>query len=443
MQQSMRPHHGASRPFPARGPLVAFVLAIAFFAVAGLSFGQLVPSGGEFRVNTTTAGNQGFPAVAMAADGDFVIAWESGGDHDTSGFGVFARLFDADTAPESGELAVNTFVTDNQWEPAVAFGPTGDFVVVWESEGQDGSLFGVYAQRFDAAGMPLGDEIPVNTTTAADQEFAEVAVAADGRFLVVWESDGQDGSFGSIVARLFGADGAPLTGEIAVNTTTLDNQNDPVVVAVANGFRIAWESDAVDGSGEAVVMRSFDLDAMPTSGEVTVNLSTSGDQEDPDLAVLADGRFAVVWESDGQDGDGESVVARVFAADGTALTGELVLNQTILGDQQDPRLTALGADSFAAAWVGPAPGGILDVWLRRFDVDALELGDEIRVTAPAAAPNDVPDLAADGNGSLVTSWLSFTGDGDGAGVFARRYEVAFFADGFESGDLTAWSSSVP
>jgi hypothetical protein len=39
----------------------------------------------------------------------------------------------------------------------VALDPAGDFVVVWSSP-QDGSSFGVFGQRYDAAGSAQGTE---------------------------------------------------------------------------------------------------------------------------------------------------------------------------------------------------------------------------------------------------------------------------------------------
>ena len=38
--------------------------------------------------------------------------------------------------------------------PAVAAEADGDFVVVWQSDGQDGSIYGVFARRFSSAGAP-------------------------------------------------------------------------------------------------------------------------------------------------------------------------------------------------------------------------------------------------------------------------------------------------
>jgi len=45
---------------------------------------SVVPDGPEFLVNTYTTSGQSLPSVAMDADGDFVVAWTSGGqDGDT------------------------------------------------------------------------------------------------------------------------------------------------------------------------------------------------------------------------------------------------------------------------------------------------------------------------------------------------------------------------
>src|SRR2546430_13925526 len=72
-------------------------------------------------------------------------------------------------APLGPEFRVNTFNANAQGEPAVASDADGDFVMAWESYAQDGSSFGVYAQRYNAAGAAQGGEFRVNTTTAGSQ----------------------------------------------------------------------------------------------------------------------------------------------------------------------------------------------------------------------------------------------------------------------------------
>ena len=62
----------------------------------------------------------------------------------------------------------------------------GDFVVAWNSFGQDGASFGVFARRFSSAGVPLAGEFQVNTYTTSSQLTASVAADAGGDFVVAW-----------------------------------------------------------------------------------------------------------------------------------------------------------------------------------------------------------------------------------------------------------------
>ena len=87
----------------------------------------------------------------------------------------------------------------------------GDFVVAWASYGQDGDAWGVFAQRFDAAGTPLGLEFRVSTTTEAHQTAPSVAMDSDGDFVVVWKDD-----YASVAGRLYDDAAAPLGTECSL-----------------------------------------------------------------------------------------------------------------------------------------------------------------------------------------------------------------------------------
>src|SRR5262245_49037627 len=97
------------------------------------------------------------------------------------------------------EFRANTFTLADQGAPVVAQIGGGGFVVVWVSAGQDGSGFGVYGQRYAAAGAKIGPEFRVNTTTAGDQRQPALTALSGGGFLVVWASNhlgGTDDVFG-------------------------------------------------------------------------------------------------------------------------------------------------------------------------------------------------------------------------------------------------------
>lgn len=136
----------------------------------------VVPFGSEFQVNTYTTAYQHRPAVASDSSGNFVVGWTSSGQ-DGDGDGVFGQRFASGGAALGSEFQVNTYTTGSQFQPAVASDSAGNFVVVWQSYGQDGYGGGVFGQRFASGGAPLGSEFQANTHTASDQR--EPAVASD------------------------------------------------------------------------------------------------------------------------------------------------------------------------------------------------------------------------------------------------------------------------
>src|SRR5581483_4009595 len=118
------------------------------------------------RVNTFTANDQLHPATAMDAAGDSVIVWQSAGEDDPPSlvFGIYGQRYDAAGAPQGPAFLVNTTVAGAQTHPAVAMDPGGDFVVAWESTDVS-SQAGIFAQRFNAAGVKQGPQFLVNTHT--------------------------------------------------------------------------------------------------------------------------------------------------------------------------------------------------------------------------------------------------------------------------------------
>ncbi len=159
---------------------------------------QATAQGVETLANTATGGTQdatttGLPrAVATDANGNFVVVWaSSNATQDGSGYGIYGQRFNAAGAKVGTEFRVNNYTTGDQTQPSVAMDANGNFVVAWTSNGQDGSVFGVYAQRYDASATKIGGEFKVNSTTASDQFTPIVAMNATGNFVVMWTSSGR------------------------------------------------------------------------------------------------------------------------------------------------------------------------------------------------------------------------------------------------------------
>ena len=156
------------------------------------------PSGPAFLVGTGGFGFDAHPAVAMAAAGEFVVAWQRF-DFDNR-LDVFARSFEASGAPRSGEIPVNSNIVGFQVSPAVAVQDDGRFLVVWEDRHIEGWSEAPRGQYFEASGLRLGGELKI----APRGRHVDVSTNGAGLFVVVWEgSTSAPASF--IAARRFPA----------------------------------------------------------------------------------------------------------------------------------------------------------------------------------------------------------------------------------------------
>src|SRR5436305_7152134 len=200
--------------------------------------------------------------------GDFVTVWQSGGSAlaGTEDSDVFLKRWNADGTARGPELRVNPTVAGCQGSPAVASAPDGSFVVAWQSQGQDGDGWGIFAQRFAANGAPAGGEIAINQATAGDQQSPAVAYDPSGLFFtVVWESRGPGTTGWDVLARQFNAGtGAPLGGDVRLNATLAGDQRHPALALQPGGsLAVAWEGP--DGDGTGVVLRAFASSLAPSS----------------------------------------------------------------------------------------------------------------------------------------------------------------------------------
>jgi hypothetical protein len=134
------------------------------------------------------------PAIVMDANGYFVVAWDGDPDH-ASLDDIHARLFDPNGTALDEQFTVNTTLAGTQQYPQIAMNKMGEFVIVWEGEIESSTTErDIFAQRFDSLGQPIGDEFQINTYVEGDQKNLDVALSDNGVFVTVWQSNGQDGS---------------------------------------------------------------------------------------------------------------------------------------------------------------------------------------------------------------------------------------------------------
>jgi hypothetical protein len=397
--------------------------------------------GPEFQVNTYTTFVQTEPDVAALADGGFVVVWYSSNQVGT-GRDVFGQRYDAWGGRVGGEFRVNTYTTSQQYGAAVAADPQGNFVVVWHSN-QDGDNFGIFGQRFDAAGTPQGAEFRVNTYTTGGQGAPDVAARPTGDFVVVWRGAGPGDPHG-VFARRFDSGGAALGGEFRVNEWTTSAQSYPSVAADGGGaFVVAW--DSVLPGTTAVIARRYDAFGGAEGPEFQVNTEAANDSAEyrPAVSRNAAGEFVVVWRTVFYQNATfhRDISGQRFDAAGVPDGPEFRLNTFTTGDQGRAAMAMAPGGNFVATWTSPAQdGSSYGVFGRHLQRPGGPAGAEFQVTAYTTSVQNYSAIAMHPNGEFMVAWTSFGRDGDNSGVFGQRFAIDhIFSDGFESSDTSAWS----
>lgn len=425
-----------------------------------------VPSGDDFVVNSTIAGEQFVTtssSVVALAGGGFVIVWTDNSQTgaDTSEYAVRAQRYDASSTASGPEQIVNSTTSGRQSHPAIAALAGGGFVVAWIDFGEnagDTDDWAIRAQRFDASASAVGSEFLVNTTTAGRQAYPAIASLNDGSFVVVWEDQSAGDGYRNLVVRgqRYDAAGNPAGSEFLVSAVP-GGQSNPAIEALATGgFVVAWRDTSQevdepdenemeeDTDGEAVRARLFDESGFAMGAEFLVNSTFARSQDEPSIAAFPGGGFVIAWEDQsgmGGDSSGTAIRAQRFDASGAATGAEFLVNTTTLDAQWRPNVAAFPDGDFIILWSDRSnnPGTVEGIVIRaqRFGSDGSPAGEEFVVnsTADGSHSGVTADVLADGY--FVATW-AYRALPSTYEVFARLFEPApLFADRVAALDVLA------
>jgi hypothetical protein len=381
----------------------------------------------EQRVHQYITGTQERPRIALHSDGSYVLTWASM-NQDGDNFGIYARRYSPQGIALGPEFLVNVGHTaGSQYRPDIATAPDGRFLIVWESPTHDaaGAAMDVYGQWFDAEGERTGSFFRVNTTVASDQALPRVAIDAQGRAWVAWihRADTQE-----LRARRFDAEGLPVGQDILmatyefVNSAQLSLDLDP-----AGNLALSWENWSAAGSVD-IWLGFFDAEGQPLYPAQKVNQHLPDIQEAPEVQLDKDGNAVVSWVSHYQDeagfdsrshqAFGRGIYARRFAADSTPLGDEFLVNTVTRSEQEFSGLAVLPDGRFAISWLswGHDAGGEPEVYLQHFNAAGQAVGPETAVATNYMALQ--PTLAANEQ-HIVTAWVGVHPDGNGMDVYNK------------------------
>ncbi|MEQ9260482.1 MAG: CARDB domain-containing protein [Roseovarius sp.] len=380
--------------------------------------------GGEFRANRTRADDQRSPAVAANGSGEFLVAWQSL-NNDGSGWGIYAQRFDPDASRTGPEFRVNRVKAGQQTSPSVAALEDQGYVVAFEGDRSDRDKRGIRAQRYTRTGTRSGNPFTVNTYKIGQQRAAAVAALKDGGFVIAWQSKGQDGSGWGIFAQRYRANGARFGTEFRVNSTTANDQTSPAIAALmGGGFIITWQSRGQDGSKHGIYAQRYRANNSARGGEFRVNTTTADNQISPVIAALADGGFVVAWQSLGTDGSDYGVYAQRYRKTGATFGAEVRVNTRTGRRQHQPALIALADSGYIVTWAsGKQDGSGFGIFGQRFDSANDKQDVEFQVNTTTLSHQLEPAGAPLGTTTAAILWASQGQDGSGFGIFGQRIGV--------------------
>lgn len=389
-------------------PVGALGLALIAVAPRPIRLGSADYDRVDLRVNEFTKSAQAHATLDLVPEGSLWVAWDSRRQQEGT-YGVYARKVDASGALEGPEEAVNLFQDSMQENPAIVGTGSTSPLVAWVSTGQDGQGSGVFARssgdehqlnqetqgeqsevalaslgdgravavwttpgeapeqrrvvgRFlDDGGAPIGDEFAVSKPGAYADRIPAVAASRSGAFVVAWDRTDPDGTIEGIFVRRFGPEGTALGPELHVSDGPVDQIEPTVAMDAAGDFAVGWMR--LDPKTDYdPMMRRYDAAGVPLSRPEPVCAERDGWQSGIALAMNERGEIAAVWNDSFDDG-GSDIRGRLFAADGTPLTGDLAFTDRLDGRRRvaahtGVRRVALGDDGrLAIAWEGNSGQG--------------------------------------------------------------------------------------
>jgi hypothetical protein len=390
---------------------IALALAFAAGIVTPVLLASTSPGarvGNEFQVNTITNGLLTNPVVATDAQGDFVVAWL--GANNT---GIYARRYNASGVAQGGVFRVDPSGNLNsQAGPSVAMDAQGDFVVTWLSRNEtscSACVHGIYAQRYDASGVPQGNPIQINSSVVA--AFA-TAMDAKGDFVVTLDVGGP------VYAQRYDASGIAQGAEFQVNTqTTVASPVGFTVVAMnaQGGFVVSWPTYAGSPYTHHVYAQLFNSSGVAQGSNFPVD--QSGLAYEPDVAMDAQGAFVVTWPVYNA-GAGYAIYAQRYDASAAAQGGVLQVSAITNSDQRNPAVAMGAQGDFVVTWAPTGTGGIS---ARRYNASGVAQGGEFVVTPDSSG--FTRGVAMDAQGGFVVGFPTGTGSNNG-NIFAQRFSGA-------------------
>ncbi|MGW1060630.1 phospholipase D-like domain-containing protein [Micromonospora rubida] len=220
------------------------------------------------------------------------------------------------------------------------------------------------------------------------------------------------------------------------NQVSTGDQHQPAVAAHrdASGHHVsvvAFSSGSLAGTGNQIRLGRFVDGVRQSEVVVRTDGATNWNYRTPDVGLAANGDAVVVWADDGNGNGGYEIRSRRVHPDGT-MTPIVNINFEADGDQSEPSIAVLPDGRFGVAWQDRATAGASSIRYASFSATDTRLspvnnGYDVPVQATASGTYRKPDLAINAAGDIAIAWED---DADGNGGYSIRAKTGTFPEVF-------------
>jgi len=219
-----------------------------------------------------------------------------------------------------------------------------------------------------ASAATAGDDFQVNTTTAGNQHYVDVAMDDDGGFLIAWTSN-PIWQHASILGKRYDSDGNLVSGEYTIaDAVAGEQQRAPQLChRDVGGWVVIWYNQNIyplpevePVLREGVFARFLAEDGTPASATFQVSSAIPSRQGGSglDIGCLPGGGFFAAWSSSDQDGSYYGVFGRYVDGAGNLVGAEIPINTDTVGDQGNfgpVRVASSPAGKVVVMWSSNCP----------------------------------------------------------------------------------------
>jgi len=364
---------------------VAVVLVLALGAASGLR-AQVIevptfPIGGAVfsdhlqDVDVAASPDGGFLVIS----GDYSLSYSGGNNADDH---AAIRRFSATGTPLGPAIQADT--SGHVFDPRLSPDGLGGYAASWLWIGNGEYLF--FGQYLDALGVPRRSDFAVTLDLAGYPATEGPVVGTPNGPIFLWDENG-------FWARRLDGDESRRGGDIRIDA---DMYKADVAVLADGGFVVTWW---IPFGTPPTRGRLFDASGQPRGPvfEVTSDFVT------PRVAASPRGGFTVVGYGFDEATQAAQVRGRRFAGDGTPLGGTFVVDAGTTGFSVAPDVACDDRGNVYVVWAEYKEGEIRPPRARAFDADGVPLGPALVVGTTAAVEARTERLA---NGSLVNVWYA-------------------------------------